>query len=101
MLFFFECYCDHRDLHVLTHSFPPRRSADLPADLSPSGAAGSSSQYDVGAAMSFELDFFGRIRNMNQQALEEYLATEEAKRSVHISLVANVDRKSTRLNSSH
>lgn len=62
----------------------------LPADLSPSGAAGISSQYDVGAAMAFELDFFGRIRNMNQQALEEYLATEEAKRSVHISLVANV-----------
>src|SRR3546814_2931677 len=22
-------YCDHRDLHVLTHSFPTRRSSDL------------------------------------------------------------------------
>src|SRR3546814_12975160 len=29
--FFFECYGDHRDLHVLTHSFPTRRSSDLPA----------------------------------------------------------------------
>src|SRR3546814_13686623 len=27
--FFFLCYGDHRDLHVLTHSFPPRRSSDL------------------------------------------------------------------------
>src|SRR3546814_18153120 len=28
-MFFFYCYGDHRDLHVLTHSFPTRRSADL------------------------------------------------------------------------
>src|SRR3546814_19602533 len=26
---FFEGYGDHRDLHVLTHSFPTRRSSDL------------------------------------------------------------------------
>src|SRR3546814_16881922 len=26
--FFFYCYGDHRDLHVLTHSFPTRRSSD-------------------------------------------------------------------------
>src|SRR3546814_1622779 len=29
--FFFYCYGDHRDLHVLTHSFPTRRSSDLRA----------------------------------------------------------------------
>src|SRR3546814_14158294 len=29
MFFFFYCYDDHRDLHVLTHSFPTRRSSDL------------------------------------------------------------------------
>src|SRR3546814_14782239 len=28
-LFFFDGYGDHRDLHVLTHSFPTRRSSDL------------------------------------------------------------------------
>src|SRR3546814_8571782 len=27
--FFFYRYGDHRDLHVLTHSFPTRRSSDL------------------------------------------------------------------------
>src|SRR3546814_2987025 len=27
--FFFLCYGAHRDLHVLTHSFPTRRSSDL------------------------------------------------------------------------
>src|SRR3546814_1800731 len=31
-LFFFEWYGDHRDLHVLTHSFPTRRSSDLLAE---------------------------------------------------------------------
>src|SRR3546814_3623284 len=31
MYVFFECYGDHRDLHVLTHAFPTRRSSDLPA----------------------------------------------------------------------
>src|SRR3546814_12018400 len=29
ILFFFELSGDHRDLHVLTHSFPTRRSSDL------------------------------------------------------------------------
>src|SRR3546814_1785850 len=28
-MFFFYGYGDHRDLHVLTHSFPTRRSSDL------------------------------------------------------------------------
>src|SRR3546814_11413452 len=28
-VFFFYCYVDHRNLHVLTHSFPTRRSSDL------------------------------------------------------------------------
>src|SRR3546814_13528275 len=29
VLFFFELNGDHRDLHVLKHSFPTRRSSDL------------------------------------------------------------------------
>src|SRR3546814_6675088 len=29
-MFFCEGACDHRDLHVLTHSFPTLRSSDLP-----------------------------------------------------------------------
>src|SRR3546814_6001808 len=38
LFFFFECYGDHLDLHVLTHSFPTRRSSDL--TLLPLGAPG-------------------------------------------------------------
>src|SRR3546814_6152251 len=29
LVFFFLLYADHRDLHLLTHSFPTRRSSDL------------------------------------------------------------------------
>src|SRR3546814_6412690 len=32
-MFFFSCCRDHRDLHVLTHSFPTRRSSDRVAAL--------------------------------------------------------------------
>src|SRR3546814_11848058 len=30
LIFIFNCNGDHRDLHVLTHPFPPLRSSDLP-----------------------------------------------------------------------
>ncbi|WAC06390.1 MAG: efflux transporter outer membrane subunit [Thermodesulfobacteriota bacterium] len=39
---------------------------------------------------SWELDFFGRIRSLKKKALEEYLATEQARRSAQISLVTEV-----------
>ncbi|MDR3438893.1 efflux transporter outer membrane subunit [Telmatospirillum sp.] len=39
---------------------------------------------------SFELDLFGRLRSLEEQALEKYLATEEARTSTQISLVAEV-----------
>src|SRR3546814_19380802 len=37
--FCFLCYGDHRDLHVLTHSFPTRRSSDLISIGYPKAAA--------------------------------------------------------------
>lgn len=39
---------------------------------------------------AFELDFFGRVRNLSDAALQRYLATEEARRAAHIALVAEV-----------
>ncbi len=39
---------------------------------------------------AYEVDFFGRIRSLNRQALEKFLATSEAKRSAQISLVSEV-----------
>ncbi|MBS0453205.1 MAG: efflux transporter outer membrane subunit [Proteobacteria bacterium] len=39
---------------------------------------------------SWELDFFGRIQSLKEAALSQYLATEEARKSTQISLVAAV-----------
>ena len=39
---------------------------------------------------AYELDFFGRIRSLNEQALQQYLATTEAQRAAQVSLVAEV-----------
>jgi outer membrane protein, multidrug efflux system len=39
---------------------------------------------------AYELDFFGRVRSSNEQALQQYFQTEEAQRSAQISLVAEV-----------
>jgi len=63
----------------------------VPADLSGSGQATVRHQYNVGLGVSsYELDLFGRVRSLKDQALEQYLATEQARRSVQISLVAEV-----------
>ncbi len=42
------------------------------------------------ASVSFELDFWKRISGMTESARFSYLATEEARRAVHLSLVADV-----------
>lgn len=39
---------------------------------------------------SYELDFFGRVASLKEQALAQYLATEEARRTAQISLIATV-----------
>ncbi len=63
----------------------------LPGDLSPSGQTTIASQYQVGVSMpTFELDLFGRLRSLSQAALAQYLATEEARRNVQITLIAQV-----------
>ena len=56
------------------------------------GANGSiSSTYTAGVAIpAFELDFFGRVKNLSDAALAQALATEEARRNVQIGLVASV-----------
>ena len=63
----------------------------IPASLSVTGAPMTVRQYSVGlGAVSYELDLFGRVRSLKDQALEQYLATEQARRGVQISLVSQV-----------
>jgi multidrug efflux system outer membrane protein len=48
--------------------------------------------YTLGAGLSWEIDFFGRIRRANEAARASLLATEEARRAVAITLVSDVAR---------
>ena len=49
------------------------------------------SVYQAGFGVSnFELDLFGRVRNLSQAALAQFLATEEARKTTQISLIASV-----------
>ncbi len=56
----------------------------------PAPGAPVGSLYQVGIGASFELDFFGRVKSLSDAALAEFLATEEAARSAHLALVAEV-----------
>ncbi len=61
-----------------------------PADLSPLDREMISSQYSATLGVSWELDLFGRLRNLRDAALEQYFASAEAQRAAQISLVASV-----------
>ncbi len=65
--------------------------ARTPGSLSRSGDATVTGIYQVGLSLaSFELDFFGRVRSLNDAALAQYLETEQARQAAQISLVAEV-----------
>jgi multidrug efflux system outer membrane protein len=63
----------------------------LPEGLGSNGHADTVHQYRVGLGVSnYELDLFGRLQSLKDQALQEFLATEQTRRAVRISLVAEV-----------
>ena len=60
-------------------------------DINGSGREQIGSQYAANVGITaYELDFFGRIQSLKDQALENYLAQQESQRSTHIALVASV-----------
>jgi len=65
----------------------------LSSDLVGPGESRTVEQYSVDLGITaWEIDFFGRIRSLKKQALKEYLATDEARRSAQIALVSEVAR---------
>lgn len=63
----------------------------LPEKMSSSSEPEIVGQLTTGlGAAAWELDLFGRIRSLKSAALEEYLATEQARSAAQISLVAAV-----------
>lgn len=47
-------------------------------------------KYSAELGVSYELDFFGRLRNLKDAALESFLASEAGARSTRISLISEV-----------
>lgn len=83
----------------------PRVDADTSAnyqrlaeDFSGTGQSVDLHQYTIGLGVSsYELDLFGRVRSLKDQALQQFFATGEGRRSVQISLVAEVAANYLRL----
>src|SRR3546814_17324941 len=101
LYFFFEWYGDHRDLHVLTHSFPTRRSSDLFLGR-------------VDDALGDDIAFHDAAKDVDEDTLDRRVLQDDLERRDDLFLVgaaadvqeigregAVQDRKSTRLNSSH
>ena len=62
-----------------------------PGTLSSSGTSAISHEYSAQLGLSsYEVDVFGRVQNLQDEALESYLALTETRRSTQISLVAEV-----------
>lgn len=97
---------NNRDLRIAVLNIEQARAAaqirradqfpgvGLAANASRSPAAGSgdlTNTFSVGLAVSsWEIDFFGRIASLKDQALAQYLATEEGRNAAQLSLVASV-----------
>lgn len=62
----------------------------LPKKMSTTGESQTVEQHVNLGSVSWELDFFGRIRSLKSQALEQYLATQQARSATQIALVAAV-----------
>lgn len=63
----------------------------VPEQMHSDGKATYTESYSVNlGTLAWELDFFGRIRSLSQAALEQYLATAEARRAAQSALVAGV-----------
>jgi len=79
-------------------TYQVRRADELPsvgagftAQRQPGATGGLVNTYAVGLQVTgYELDFFGRVRSLSQAALSQYLATEEARKTVQITLIASV-----------
>ena len=75
-----------------------RRADQLPTingvvsgSRTPGASGGITSLYSAGLQVTaYELDFFGRVSSLKEAALNQYLATEEGRKTGQISLIASV-----------
>ena len=102
-----EALANNRDLRVAILTIDAQRAAyqiqaadrvpNVNASISGTRQPASTPPYALGTQVtgglvipSFELDLFGRVRSLTEAASAQVLASEEARRATHISLVAAV-----------
>jgi multidrug efflux system outer membrane protein len=69
----------------------PTVNAAITGSRAPGANDSINSSYSAGFGVSaFELDLFGRVRNLSEAALAQFFATEEARKSTQISLIGSV-----------
>ncbi|MYM76045.1 AdeC/AdeK/OprM family multidrug efflux complex outer membrane factor [Duganella sp. FT109W] len=84
--------------NIDTAALLPKLSANVsqsatrtPSNMTGTGQSIVNRQYNGGLVMSsYELDFFGKVRNQSEAGLQSYLGTEEARRTQQITLVSEV-----------
>ncbi len=103
-----EALINNRDLRMATLKVQEARAqyGVTDADRYPQITAGSSGTYsgklkgdsstdrefEAGLNLSFDLDFFGRLKNMSEAERQNFFASEEARRAVHILLISSVSQ---------
>ena len=70
--------------------FADSSSSRTPASLSVTSNATVTHDYSVGLSAAWEIDFFGRLQSLSDQALQQYFATAQARKAVDILLVAEI-----------
>ena len=68
-----------------------RQAAETPADLAPGGRRTFSQRFDANLGIvAFELDFWGRVKNLDEAARANFLASEYAQRAFRLTLIGDV-----------
>lgn len=69
----------------------PTLNLALGGNRTPTNTGSISSSYSTGVLFTaYELDFFGRVASLKEQALAQYLATEAGQKNVQLGLISSV-----------
>lgn len=75
---------------IISTLSPSAPAAAMPGAPSSNNRPAFVSAYLAALSSTWEIDFWGRLRSLNEAALAEYLATEEAEHATFISLIGQI-----------
>ena len=75
---------------LMPHASAGANAVLLHTPARPGGQDRTLHDYSVGLGAAWEIDFFGRLRSLKDQALQQYFATAQARKATQLALVAAV-----------